>query len=70
MAAPPSRYRPALLQLFSSYRAADPAADTGAALTVGGIALPLAIGFAIASGAVLPAQGPPGVNNLLLNPFT
>src|SRR6186997_3378157 len=56
MAAPRSSYRPALLHLFSNYRAADVAADVGAGLTVGVIALPLAIGFGIASGAT-PAQG-------------
>lgn len=56
MAAPRSRYRPALLHLFSNYRASDVAADIGAGLTVGVIALPLAIGFGIASGGT-PAQG-------------
>lgn len=45
-----------LLQGFSNYRAADLAADVGAGLTVGVIALPLAIGFGIASGGT-PAQG-------------
>ena len=56
MASPPSRYRPAILHLFSNYRASDLPADIGAGLTVGVIALPLAIGFGIASGAT-PAQG-------------
>jgi SulP family sulfate permease len=56
MAKRPARYRPALLHLFSNYRAADFTADLGAGLTVGVIALPLAIGFGIASGAT-PAQG-------------
>jgi SulP family sulfate permease len=56
MARSPSRYRPALLQVFSNYRAADLSADIGAGLTVGVIALPLAIGFGIASGGT-PSQG-------------
>lgn len=56
MAKPSARYRPAMLYLFSNYRAADLAADIGAGLTVGVIALPLAIGFGIASGGT-PAQG-------------
>jgi len=56
MARSPSRYRPALLHVFSNYRAADLTADLGAGLTVGVIALPLAIGFGIASGGT-PAQG-------------
>ena len=56
MASPPRRYRPALLQLFSGYRLEEVPADIGAGLTVGVIALPLAIGFGVASGAT-PSQG-------------
>ena len=56
MVLPSSRYRPALLHLFSNYRMTDLAADAGAGLTVAVIALPLAIGFGIASGGT-PAQG-------------
>jgi SulP family sulfate permease len=48
--------RPALLEVFSSYTRADFFKDLGAGLTVGVIALPLAIGFGIASG-VSPSQG-------------
>jgi sulfate permease, SulP family len=49
-------FRPAILSAFGDYRRADFFADSSAGLTVGIIALPLAIGFAIASGAT-PQQG-------------
>ncbi len=49
-------YRPVLLRVFSGYNRGDLLADAGAGLTVGVIALPLAIGFGIASGCS-PAQG-------------
>lgn len=49
-------YRPAIRHAFSGYRRADLLGDIGSGLTVGIIALPLAIGFAIASGAE-PGQG-------------
>ena len=49
-------FRPAILSAFENYRRADLFADLSAGLTVGIIALPLAIGFAIASG-VTPQQG-------------
>src|SRR3954464_8461104 len=52
----PLSYRPALARAFSSYDRAAFFADLGAGLTVGIIALPLAIGFGIASG-VTPQQG-------------
>src|SRR3954453_4679184 len=52
----PLSYRPALARAFSSYDRAAFFADLGAGLTVGIIALPLAIGFGIASG-VSPGQG-------------
>jgi SulP family sulfate permease len=50
------RFQPAILSAFGNYRRADLFADLAAGLTVGIIALPLAIGFAIASG-VTPQQG-------------
>src|SRR5690348_5818339 len=56
MATKPERYRPAILHQFSNYRMADFAADLGSGATVAVIALPLAIGFGIASGGT-PAQG-------------
>jgi sulfate permease, SulP family len=49
-------FRPALSASLSSYTKADFLKDLGAGVTVGVIALPLAIGFAIASG-VSPQQG-------------
>ena len=49
-------FRPAILHLADSYDRRSFRADVGAGLTVGFIALPLAIGFAIASGCT-PAQG-------------
>ncbi|MEZ5301827.1 MAG: SulP family inorganic anion transporter [Verrucomicrobiales bacterium] len=49
-------YRPAIRHAFTGYRREDLASDAGSGLTVGVIALPLAIGFAIASGAQ-PGQG-------------
>lgn len=48
--------RSAVFEFFRGYRWADFRADLFAGLTVGVIAVPLAIGFAIASG-VAPAQG-------------
>src|SRR5687768_545549 len=50
------RYHPALLHSFRDYDRAAFVADVGAGLTVGIIALPLAIGFGVASG-VNPGQG-------------
>src|SRR4051812_27353618 len=49
-------FRPAILTAFQEYQSADFFGDVSAGLTVGIIALPLAIGFAIASG-VTPQQG-------------
>jgi SulP family sulfate permease len=49
-------YRPAVLHSFHGYDRAALFADIGAGVTVGIIALPLAIGFGIASG-VNPGQG-------------
>ncbi len=49
-------FAPAAAQALRNYRREDLAGDLGAGLTVGIIALPLAIGFAIASGAE-PGQG-------------
>jgi SulP family sulfate permease len=50
------RYHPACLSLPKPYRREDFLADLASGLTVGVIALPLAIGFGIASGCT-PAQG-------------
>ncbi|HEY2125063.1 MAG TPA: SulP family inorganic anion transporter, partial [Chthoniobacterales bacterium] len=50
------RFQPAVLTAFVGYRRADLFSDLSAGLTVGVIALPLAIGFGIASG-VTPQQG-------------
>ena len=47
---------PAIVRAVKGYQRADFAADLGAGVTVGMIALPLAIGFGIASG-VTPQQG-------------
>src|SRR5205823_13568511 len=52
----PVTFRPALLASLSGYTKADFLKDLGSGVTVGIIALPLAIGFAIASG-VTPQQG-------------
>src|SRR5437763_8958695 len=49
-------FRPAFFDSWRGYTRADFAKDLGAGLTVGIIALPLAIGFGIASG-VTPTQG-------------
>jgi SulP family sulfate permease len=49
-------FRPALFDSWRGYTRADAAKDLGAGLTVGVIALPLAIGFGIASG-VTSGQG-------------
>src|SRR6266404_7321398 len=49
-------FRPAILSAFANYKRADFSADLLAGITVGIIALPLAIGFGIASG-VTPQQG-------------
>ena len=49
-------FRPALLDALHGYSRGDFFKDLGAGLTVGVIALPLALGFGIASG-VTPAQG-------------
>ncbi len=50
------RFRPRLLDALASYNAQRALADIGAGLTVGVVALPLAMAFAIASG-VKPEQG-------------
>jgi SulP family sulfate permease len=50
------KFRPALLSSLADYNKADLRKDFGSGITVGVIALPLAIGFAIASG-VSPQQG-------------
>ena len=50
------RFVPAIVPALRGYRRADFLADLGAGVTVGLIALPLAIGFGIASG-VTPQQG-------------
>lgn len=50
------RFRPKLVDSLRSYRAADLPADLASGLTVGVVALPLAMAFGIASG-VRPEQG-------------
>ena len=50
------RFRPKLADSLQGYRASDLAADMGAGITVGIVALPLAMAFGIASG-VRPEQG-------------
>ncbi len=52
-----ARYRPVAATAFAEYRLTDLGRDLAAGATVGVIALPLAIGFAIASGAENPGQG-------------
>ncbi len=52
----PINFKPALVDALRQYTVADFTKDLAAGLTVGVIALPLAIGFGIASG-VTPAQG-------------
>src|SRR5207302_3750834 len=49
-------FTPAIVGALRGYRRTDLFADLGAGLTVGLVALPLAIGFGIASG-VTPQQG-------------
>jgi SulP family sulfate permease len=49
-------FEPAIIAALRGYRRSDFFADLGAGLTVGVVALPLAIGFGIASG-VTPQQG-------------
>lgn len=56
MTRPRKRYRPAIWDGLVGYNREDFVADLGSGLTVGVIALPLAIGFGIASG-VNPGQG-------------
>jgi SulP family sulfate permease len=51
-----SRFQPAIFKFWRGYTGADFYQDFGAGTTVGLLALPLAIGFGIASG-VTPAQG-------------
>ncbi len=52
-----ARYRPVAATAFADYRSSDLGRDLAAGVTVGVIALPLAIGFGIASGAENPGQG-------------
>src|SRR5688572_18727700 len=56
MSAGTFRFRPEMFRSLHGYRRADFFGDLSAGLTVGIIALPLAIGFGIASG-VTPTQG-------------
>src|ERR1041385_7911166 len=51
-----AKFSPAIISALGGHRRADFTADLGAGLTVGLVALPLAIGFGIASG-VTPQQG-------------
>ena len=53
---PLHRFRPRLVDALAGYRRPQLLADIGAGLTVGVVALPLAMAFAIASG-VKPEQG-------------
>ena len=55
-AATPSRFRPALVQALVTYTRADLVGDVTAGITVGLVALPLAMAFGIASG-VTPQAG-------------
>ena len=50
------RFHPKLLDCFNNYGKNELCADIGAGISVGILALPLAMAFAIASG-VSPAQG-------------
>nr|MBP6785276.1 sodium-independent anion transporter [Verrucomicrobiales bacterium] len=52
-----ARYSPVARNGFAGYQRSDFVSDLGSGLTVGVIALPLAIGFGIASGAENPGQG-------------
>ncbi len=52
-----ARYRPVAATAFAGYGKSDFGRDLAAGVTVGIIALPLAIGFGIASGAENPGQG-------------
>lgn len=52
-----ARYRPAAATAFAGYGRSDLVRDLASGATVGIVALPLAIGFGIASGAENPGQG-------------
>ena len=57
------RFRPRLVEALAGYDRRRFAADCGAGITVGIVALPLAMAFAIASGASSPsrASSPPSL---------